>query len=519
MPGLFQVRGCLRFLPTLAAFAVAWNFAVVARAQPQEQPRGSVAELVEALKSKDPNAQLAAAILLGDLAKNEKPGPILDPIRDAGSALIPLTTSPDERVRIAAIEAIGEVRPRLNLGVEWINLAGSTFAKTIKDKSPAVRLATVRAIGAHSSKALQDASDATTVETRFPLMTDMIDDASDTAPTLAVALSDSSSDVRAGALDAAVQMVTALANLSQFFSGRDMRPAEAQLQRLSERLPGFTRALEPLLAAAFASLATGGPEQRMAAAHVVEQGAELVRKHRGRSTDDIGMLQSALLAEGGQEAAKSVIAALQRGLPALVGALGDSAPAVRLAALDAFEALGRSARQATPALIQAASDSDRFVRWAAVRTLGKVDEGDQREALEALAARLHDVDYEVRRATLDCLALIGPKIGPIIPALETVLRETDVDLQLAALKTLKDAGPQAKAAVPALIHALKDRDVRVRREAPVILGGLGQDAKAAAPALQVAVQDADPEVRVAAAQALLAILRPARPANAAPVAR
>jgi HEAT repeat protein len=159
-----------------------------------------------------------------------------------------------------------------------------------------------------------------------------------------------------------------------------------------------------------------------------------------------------------------------------------------------------------PALIQATRDSDRFVRWAAVRSLQQVDAGTQTASVQAIADRLYDSDYEVRIVALDALRDLGSKSAPAVPALAKVLGDRDPDLQLAALKTLENVGPTAKGALPAIIAALKNADVRIRREAPVLLGSFGRDAATAIPALQAALKDSDPEVRVAAARALLAIL-------------
>jgi len=57
--------------------------------------------------------------------------------------------------------------------------------------------------------------------------------------------------------------------------------------------------------------------------------------------------------------------------------------------------------------VKALSDSSRFVRWAAVRSLGRTGPVDVPEAVPALARLLRDQDLSVRQAAATTLERYG----------------------------------------------------------------------------------------------------------------
>src|SRR5262249_32339037 len=67
-----------------------------------------------------------------------------------------------------------------------------------------------------------------------------------------------------------------------------------------------------------------------------------------------------------------LLEALEKALRALAQSLNDPKATVRLAAVDALETLGDEAAPVAPQLAWALTDPDRFVRWAAARTLGRM---------------------------------------------------------------------------------------------------------------------------------------------------
>src|SRR5207253_9241527 len=99
---------------------------------------------------------------------------------------------------------------------------------------------------------------------------------------------------------------------------------------------------------------------------------------------------------------------LQLTVQALVAQLSQRDLQARRSALDTVEALGPDAAAATAALAGALADPDKFVRWAAARTLGKIAPGTDETIALRLAQLLTDDDLDVRLAAATALARLGP---------------------------------------------------------------------------------------------------------------
>jgi HEAT repeat protein len=248
-------------------------------------------------------------------------------------------------------------------------------------------------------------------------------------------------------------------------------------------------------------------------------------------------------------------------ITALVRGLQDPDVRNRLAAVDALEALmarpegrtvaeefgtdaqGKPTREAKAAakeagrgLVRALSDPDRFVRWAASRTLGRmaplkeVAQPDdswyyraaralgkmpplkedelkdvERGAVTGLARVLSDSDPDVRLRAARALERFGDAARPAVPALARASVRGDVEARIVATRAIETIGGSPDAAVPALAISLADQNVRLRRAAAEALAAYGADALAAKPALERALLDPDPEVRRGASDALLEI--------------
>jgi HEAT repeat protein len=199
----------------------------------------------------------------------------------------------------------------------------------------------------------------------------------------------------------------------------------------------------------------------------------------------------------------------------LAARLKDPDVRVRLAVLDALEVIPDELAPAAPALIRALSDPDRFVRWAAARTLGKaaaVAELDtppmaSRTAVPGLICLLGDADLDVRvLGAMYALQRYGPYASPAVTALAAAVNRGDAESRIGAINTLLAIGFGAAPAVPAIAEALSYTDARVRRVAAEALGKFGPDARSAVPTLQRALYDADDEVRRLAADSLLDIV-------------
>jgi len=198
---------------------------------------------------------------------------------------------------------------------------------------------------------------------------------------------------------------------------------------------------------------------------------------------------------------------MQALLPTLEARVRDPNVQVRLEAINVLETLESAAVPAAPVLVQALSDPDLFVRWAAARTLGKMGPVEPTLVVPALARLLFDRDLDVRLAAALALERIGPAAQAAVPDLIRALGASDAVEREAAARALGGIGTTAQPAVPALAAALSDVDPRVRQIAAEVLGRFGPRAASAEPALRRALDDADPDVRKAASDALLSILQ------------
>jgi HEAT repeat protein len=239
---------------------------------------------------------------------------------------------------------------------------------------------------------------------------------------------------------------------------------------------------------------------------------------------------------------------LFKGVRPALDALTDSGLAFpdvasRLAAIDFLEMLEDLAAPAALSLAQSLNPSqNRFVRWAAARTVGritlsKITPASTRAAvLRGLENLLLDPDRDVRMAAVRTLQRFGPaasattprliqaiamgnaeiaRPNPIAPAhLPVKARaslggDPDVLLEtiLALLKVGTPGADETRAAVTALAEVLRNPDPRVRRGAAEALERFGAAAQSALPALRAALNDEDSEVRQAVSDALLNILQ------------
>jgi len=185
---------------------------------------------------------------------------------------------------------------------------------------------------------------------------------------------------------------------------------------------------------------------------------------------------------------------------------------VRLAAVDTLETYGRLAAPAIPALVEALCDSNKFVRWSAARTLGRLNPRQADAVVPGLMRLLDDrEDPSVRIAAAKALELYGEHAKQAVPLLARVINRGDKEYILAILTTIQGIGTDAAPALPNVAWILSDRTQppSVRKEAANTLGRFGALAKDQLPILRdVMNNDPDEDVRNAASLAVLAVDRP-----------
>jgi vesicle coat complex subunit len=181
-----------------------------------------------------------------------------------------------------------------------------------------------------------------------------------------------------------------------------------------------------------------------------------------------------------------------------------SAPSA-CAAARALGAIGSSASNAVPSLVQGATNADPAVRVVAVSALGELRCEPDR-VVPVLISSLKDPDQEVRHfAAFWLWAGYANDARPAIPALLEKLKDPYYQVRGDAASALGAAHAQSELVVPALITALEDPNPFVRSRAAAGLKSFGADAGPARDALIHLLRDNDQGVKDNAAQALRAI--------------
>jgi HEAT repeat protein len=196
---------------------------------------------------------------------------------------------------------------------------------------------------------------------------------------------------------------------------------------------------------------------------------------------------------------------LRSALPGLGKELSHKEVRVRLAALYVLETLETEAAPVADPVVEALKDSNSFVRWGAVRTLGQTAPLKADKAAPALALLIDDRNGDVRGSVLQALARYGRAAKAAVPALTRALAAPDEETQVLSARALGSIGADAGPAVPALIKALAASESEVRVASAQALGKIGPPALSASQALQKALNDPDNRVRQAATDALFQI--------------
>ncbi len=178
-----------------------------------------------------------------------------------------------------------------------------------------------------------------------------------------------------------------------------------------------------------------------------------------------------------------------------------TAPLVRLLADSTIRrdaagaALSLIGAGATDALLKALEDRNPSVRMYAADALGGVSPTTP-AVVRALIRRVRDPDRAVHNRAVQALGRIGPAAAPSVPALLDALERRGDSPTETLVKALGNIGPAAIAAVPTLIEVLEEAPYSVAVVARA-LGELGGGARLAVPQLLAALARAvaDPRGR------------------------
>jgi HEAT repeat protein len=221
---------------------------------------------------------------------------------------------------------------------------------------------------------------------------DLILTASTVLPAVHRGLEDASPEVRRRCLETVGVACEALTRLMDESVGRDEASARRPLEADYEELRPLLSALHDLGPVLERSLHNGDPETRIMTHKALENLAVARGVWLQRCAARRNVAEEKLLCE-----------LLQASLPELAGELVHPDVRVRRSAVDVLETSGSLAMPALPALSRALHDPDRFVRWSAVRTVGKLGPSAAPQTIAEVERLLRDPDEDLRKAAANAL--------------------------------------------------------------------------------------------------------------------
>jgi HEAT repeat protein len=191
-------------------------------------------------------------------------------------------------------------------------------------------------------------------------------------------------------------------------------------------------------------------------------------------------------------------------LPDLLPFLASQSESLRQAAIVSLGLFKEDARDAAPALREAAKAEQSAIRAAALTALSHV-ESDPGALLPVLLTGLEDPERDVRHPAAEAIGRLGENGREAVPMLCRMLNaEEDRTVAIDALRQVRVNS------VPHLIEALQIKEPAVRLFACEALGQLGAEAKEAVPELRKLFDDEYDFVRRQARNAIRAIERGSR---------
>ncbi len=492
------------------------------------------------LKSKDEAQEIAAANLLAETAVAARAFPsqtLLARRKLAAFApeLVTIIESPDRRspeTRVAAVRALSRINPIAD-SRKTLETSVRGLGYVLKNGDVTERRAAARALG-ELVRVLTTSTERASQES-IPAI------AVATIPVVVRGLGDADADVRRLSVEAIDLPVVAIADRTL---GEDVRPEMVQLAQVlrdaassgsdkGARLGQTVNDADPAvrLAARHALEDIGYFRQRMLPGvkrpylppdlgspdkvhHTPYESPFTVRSSEPRKPARKPEAVHDVLAQDNQKPTDLLLEGLKRTILDLAAGLADPNPRSRLAAVEALEMLGDEARPVAPAIVRSLEDPDKFVRWAAARTLGRIGEkapagGDS--AIAALSRLLFDADLSLQLAAATALGHYGPSARGAVEALGRRSLDGDAEIRIGAMHALESIGTDSAPALPQIATNLCADIPMVRRTAADVLGRFGSLAQASIPALRQALTDPDGDVRRAASDALLAIASASRP--------
>lgn len=208
-----------------------------------------------------------------------------------------------------------------------------------------------------------------------------------------------------------------------------------------------------------------------------------------------------------REGAREALSVIGPGaIGALLDALEDPRPSVRMYAADALGGVWPATPAVVRGLIRRVRDPDRAVHERAVEALGRIGPAAAPSVPILLDALERRGDLPVT-TLIQALGNIGPAAIAAVPTLIEVLEENPYSIAVVA-EALGDLGDGARLAIPQLLSALARAVADPRGqgtasyERDVIVESLARIGEPAVGPLRAALTDLDPAVREASSEAL-----------------
>jgi HEAT repeat protein len=464
----------------------------------------------DVLRKGDPLRRAAAAIVVGEIvtnahAKDLGSEPVWEMLGELAPELARATADADPAVREAAAVALSKFDASSKAMEKQVAImvAVPAYKKMLALPDAASRRVAAAALG-ELLRSLNNPQRGPQVPRRgqraseYAAFVGVLELGEAVVPLLAGSLRDTDPDVRRQSLETLRWAALGLADTVQWScSSRERLDQTAPLVKaLQARMPAVVAALDDeaaMIAACAALEAIAEVRHRL-----VRQAATLAAAPEEKK----GKANPPFVDVLGPE--------LRRTAPALTKPLASKDVRTQLAALYALETSDDAAAPAAAALVKALDDADPFVRWGAVRALGRMVSPDgtlaaaQAKAFPALARRLGDDSEEVRVTAAAALVRYGPHARAAGLELVRFVNEGDAETRVLTIQVLVAVEAEPLVAVPALTKALGAKEAPVRLAAVKALASRGADAAPAAEKLrELMLRDPDLRVRQAAGAAFL----------------
>jgi HEAT repeat protein len=452
------------------------------------------------LQGQNALGRLAAARLVGELAEQARMNVFVQQqLAELAPALKQLAEGKDPAAAAAAALALGKVEAPPEVVVPVLR-------RLLAAQDVAVRRTAARALGEPVRGVVQQMQFVNVPEEaqrkRFDSLAVLV------VPAAAAGLGDGDAEVRRLCLDGLREAAQVVADQMRnmfpngpFAQGnvpeQQLKQIRAQVQKEQQRLQPLLLAFKEQIPALGRALDDADARAAVKAAEVLEALAEVQQRLRPPAANSPPAAPADKADDPLGEALRAAVPLLARHLTA------QKEVRLQLACLYVLESLRQDAAAAVPEVVQALKDPNAYVRWGAVRVLGRLAPLEADRAVPCLAPLLKDDNEYVRATTVLVLARYGPKVKAAVPALRDAAKSSDAGLRLLAIKALLAAGLEGAPAVPELGQALAADDVEVRLAAVEALKRLGPLARDAEKPLRRALDDPDDQVRLLAAEALL----------------